>query len=89
MSPQLHPHLHTLPQVGGTDSEDAAVARYKLGTWYYAHDMLQDAGAAVRQAATAMRAHYPEEHDMVGAEAGGEGAESAKKQGNAPRNRAR
>ncbi len=70
--PRLPPCRHALSQVGGSDSEDAAVARYKLGTWYYAHDMLQDAGAAVRQAATAMRAHYPEEHDMVGAEAGGE-----------------
>ncbi|GFR43261.1 hypothetical protein Agub_g4322 [Astrephomene gubernaculifera] len=61
----LKQHIALLTEVAGGDAEDVAVARYKLATYYYTHDMLPDAAAAVRQAAIAMRVHYPEDHDML------------------------
>lgn len=61
----LKQQISLLGEVTGADSEDAAVARYKLATYYYANEMLTDAGSAVQQAAVALRAHYPEEHDLV------------------------
>ncbi|GIL85559.1 hypothetical protein Vretimale_13336 [Volvox reticuliferus] len=61
----LKQQIMLLSEVSGPQSEDAAVARYKLATYYYSNDMLQDAGSAVQQAAVALRAHYPEEHDLM------------------------
>ncbi|GIL62310.1 hypothetical protein Vafri_16586 [Volvox africanus] len=61
----LKQQIMLLSEVSGPHSEDAAVARYKLATYYYSNDMLQDAGSAVRQAAVSLRAHYPEEHDLL------------------------
>ncbi|KXZ48174.1 hypothetical protein GPECTOR_30g270 [Gonium pectorale] len=61
----LKQQIALLGEVSGPDSEDAAVARYKLATYYYANDMLVDAGGAVRQAAAALRAMYPDDHDML------------------------
>jgi hypothetical protein len=61
----LQQQLGLLAEVSGPDSEDVAVARYKLATYCYANDFLRDAGAAVRQAAVGLRAHYPEEHELV------------------------
>eukprot|EP00198_Chlamydomonas_reinhardtii_P006919 XP_001696255.1 predicted protein [Chlamydomonas reinhardtii] len=58
-------HIGLLTDTVGPDAEDVAVARYKLATYYYANDMLRDAAAVVKQAAMALRAHYPEEHDML------------------------
>ncbi|KAG2438610.1 hypothetical protein HXX76_005159 [Chlamydomonas incerta] len=61
----MQQHIGLLTDLVGPDAEDVAVARYKLATYYYANDMLHDAAAAVKQAATSLRAHYPEEHDML------------------------
>jgi len=47
------------------ESEDLAVTNYKLATFYYVQDMLQEANGAIRAAAQGLRAVYPEEHDLV------------------------
>lgn len=46
-------------------AEDVGMARYKLATWYYSGDLLQEAGGAARQAAATFRKAFPEEHDLV------------------------
>ncbi|GLC43683.1 hypothetical protein PLESTM_001504200 [Pleodorina starrii] len=61
----LRQQIALLSEVHGPDSEEVAVARYKLGTYYYSQDLLQDAGLTVRQAAVALRALHSEEHDLV------------------------
>lgn len=48
--------------------EELGVACYKLSAYLYAHDMLPEAGSAVRRASDIMRHHYSDEgSDMVGA----------------------
>jgi hypothetical protein len=55
-----------MQEVQDPESAELGLTLYQLATTYYAHDMLIDAGTVLQRATQLMRAHYPEEHDLVG-----------------------
>jgi hypothetical protein len=55
-----------LKEADDPGSPDLAVTLLQLATYYYANDMLQDAGPVCQQAGVLMRGHFPEDHDLVG-----------------------
>jgi hypothetical protein len=59
-----------LKEADDPGSPDLAVTLLQLATYYYANDMLQDAGPICQRAGVLMRGHFPEEHDLVGGWAG-------------------
>lgn len=65
LCPPTLPTLRLLESVN-PESEDLAVTNYKLATFYYVNDMLQDANVSIRKAAQGLRAVFPEDHDLVG-----------------------
>ncbi|MEW5308118.1 MAG: hypothetical protein WDW38_000100 [Sanguina aurantia] len=61
----LKQHIRLLEELDPL-GEELGVACYKLSAYLYAHDMLPEAGSAVRRASDIMRHHYSDEgSDMV------------------------
>lgn len=58
-------HLKLLTEVYGETSPEVALVKYQLGTYYYANDLLQDAGTSIKQAAQAFTHHFPDDHDFM------------------------
>ncbi|GAX75297.1 hypothetical protein CEUSTIGMA_g2742.t1 [Chlamydomonas eustigma] len=46
-------------------SEDLAIMQYKLATFYYTQDLLQDANQALRVSTSLLKERYPEDHPLV------------------------
>jgi hypothetical protein len=54
-----------LQEVQDSNSAELGLTLYQLATTYYAHDLLTDAGPTLQRATTLLRAHYPQDHDLV------------------------
>eukprot|EP00775_Hariotina_reticulata_P004688 gene4688-4940_t len=52
-------------EVQDPHSAELGLTLYQLATTYYAHDLLTDAGPTLQRGTTLLRAHYPQDHDLI------------------------